>query len=489
MKRMALFVAGFLIYGAAICSASGDLSVTGNMSVGITGTTTAKLQVFGTTKVDSVIHANGSHYNVLTYVGLTANNGIKIKTNIPLSNGFMPTVIIEGYSYGKGVPINLTLSWYNTAGATFGNLSVTSINSYMPPITLADEGGMVVIFIDDRQVNTRITVRAFASGRGETDSIFEGWTATDDALAAPDPLKPLPVRVGYKDKDLIHGRGTHNNVLTYSLNNTPVSGIKIKTNIPFSFGAGMPTLIIEGYCYALAAPIGLTLTWYVNSVNSSSEFYNYAISSSGDYTPLVKLANEGDKVVIFIDDRQYYSRFTVRAFAYGVTEQNSWFEGWSTIDEGITGTKTVTVPYKNKFSGTVSVEGTLSATTKNFDIVDPRFQDEAQRLVHSSLEGPEVGVYYRGEVVLEKGKATIDLPDYFESLTRMENRTVLLTPKFTDGSETLCNVAASEVRNSSFSIQAFGVADPIACNHPVYWEVKAIRSDVDKLQVDQKRTE
>lgn len=478
MKRIALIIAGFLLLGTAIASASGDLGVAGNLSVGTTTIDPATtLHVAGDVQVDSVIHAKGSHFNVLNYwFNPLAINGIKIKTNIPVSSSYMPTIMIEGYTYGKAVPINLTLAW----ASNFAGSVATTTTPYMPPIYLADEGGKVVIFIDARFINTRFTVRAFASGGLEPDSIFEGWTGADEALTG------TPVRVEYKDRELVHGRGTHNNVLTYNLNGTPINGIKIKTNIPFLTSSQMPTLLIEGYCFGLGTPIGLTLSWHVND---STVFASYALSSWGAYTPTVKLANEGGFVVIFIDDRQFYSRFTVRAFAYGFTEQNNWFEGWTSADEAISGTNVVTVPYKNKFSGTVTVDGTFSATTKNFDIIDPRYQNEAQRLIHSSLEGAEIGVYYRGEVALEKGKASVVLPDYFEALTRKEKRTVLLTPKLATDGETLCNVAASAVVDGKFSVRAFGVADPAVCNHPVYWEVKAERSDVDQLQVEQSRAE
>jgi hypothetical protein len=131
-------------------------------------------------------------------------------------------------------------------------------------------------------------------------------------------------------------------------------------------------------------------------------------------------------------------------------------------------------------SGTLNVSG-----SKNFFITDPRYQDPTRKLVHSSLEGPEVGVYYRGEVKLDKGKAVVTLPEYFEALTRNENRTVLLTPKFTRDEEAICNVAASDVTGGTFTIRAFGVPDLSVCSHKVYWEVKAVRSDVEKLKVEQ----
>ncbi|WP_298269788.1 hypothetical protein [Geobacter sp.] len=133
----------------------------------------------------------------------------------------------------------------------------------------------------------------------------------------------------------------------------------------------------------------------------------------------------------------------------------------------------------------VWIDGTLNASVKNFDIKDPRYNDENKRLVHSSLEGPEIGVYYRGEVKLDNGVAVVTLPAYFEALTRQENRTVLLTPKFEKPNEILCSVAASEVKDGQFSIYAFGVMNVAGCNHKVYWEVKAERSDTAKLLVEQ----
>lgn len=138
-------------------------------------------------------------------------------------------------------------------------------------------------------------------------------------------------------------------------------------------------------------------------------------------------------------------------------------------------------------SATLEVNGTFAATTKNFDIKDPRFNDDKKRLIHSSLEGPEVGVYYRGEAKLEKGLAIVTLPPYFEALTRKENRTVFLTPKFENEDDTLCSVAGSDVRDGKFKIRAFGPPDLSACVHKVFWEVKAERNDVGKLSVEQVR--
>ena len=73
-------------------------------------------------------------------------------------------------------------------------------------------------------------------------------------------------------------------------------------------------------------------------------------------------------------------------------------------------------------SGSVFVQGTLSAATKNFQIQHPTMP--AYYLVHSSLEGPERGIYYRGKL---KTSDTIYLPDYWNDLTDDTDITVQLT--------------------------------------------------------------
>ena len=73
--------------------------------------------------------------------------------------------------------------------------------------------------------------------------------------------------------------------------------------------------------------------------------------------------------------------------------------------------------------GNVFVQGTLDAATKNFKIQHPTMP--AYYLVHSSLEGPERGIYHRGKL---KTSNIIHLPDYWLELTDDTDITVQLTP-------------------------------------------------------------
>ena len=113
----------------------------------------------------------------------------------------------------------------------------------------------------------------------------------------------------------------------------------------------------------------------------------------------------------------------------------------------------------------VDVEG-----TKNFKIDHPLDPDN-KWLYHSTLEGPEVGVYYRGEAQLESGETLVVLPDYFEALTSTEGRTVILSNvggfdklavKLQDG---------QQVKDGTFIVYS----DDPASSQRFTWEVTAVR--------------
>ncbi|MFO0646361.1 MAG: hypothetical protein U0326_08975 [Polyangiales bacterium] len=117
--------------------------------------------------------------------------------------------------------------------------------------------------------------------------------------------------------------------------------------------------------------------------------------------------------------------------------------------------------------------------TKNFMARHPLAPEE-KRLLHATLEGPEAAVYYRGEAELANGVATVHLPEYFEALTRREDRSVLVTPRF-EGREPISALAASRVVDGRFHVRAIDERNP---SQAFYWEVKAVRADVARLEVE-----
>ncbi|SFC65906.1 hypothetical protein SAMN04487891_1185 [Flagellimonas taeanensis] len=153
------------------------------------------------------------------------------------------------------------------------------------------------------------------------------------------------------------------NPVSYYFNGTPTHGIKIKTNLPFQNGLGMPTVMLEGYDYGDDNTIDIKINWYVyNGIFNSAN-----ASSSGSYSPAIKLANENGLVVIFIDDRKYYNRFNVRVYANGKGETATMFEGWTVVDEAINGTGIKNVEYKTSLPGMIVGNvgiGTANPTNK-----------------------------------------------------------------------------------------------------------------------------
>jgi hypothetical protein len=124
-------------------------------------------------------------------------------------------------------------------------------------------------------------------------------------------------------------------------------------------------------------------------------------------------------------------------------------------------------------AGDMHMTGTLNAAAKNF-VIDHPLAPKTKQLVHSSLEGPEVAVYYRGEAQLIQGEATIKLPDYFEALTRQEQRTVQLTA--IDGWAPL--YVSGGVIQGTFRVRTNAGGDQA---QRFYWEVKAVRADIPVL--------
>jgi hypothetical protein len=121
----------------------------------------------------------------------------------------------------------------------------------------------------------------------------------------------------------------------------------------------------------------------------------------------------------------------------------------------------------------------IEAEVKHF-VIDHPLAPEDKQLLHSAIEGPESAVYYRGEAYLSDGVATVTLPDYFETLTRREGRTVLLTPKF-EGDAEVSMLAASEIKGGAFTVKTVDRRNPA---QGFYWEVKAVRADIEELTVE-----
>lgn len=115
--------------------------------------------------------------------------------------------------------------------------------------------------------------------------------------------------------------------------------------------------------------------------------------------------------------------------------------------------------------GDLHVDGTLSKTAGAFKIDHP-LDPENKYLLHSFVESPDMMNIYNGNIVTDaSGKATVQLPDYFESLNMEFRYQLTVIGTFAQA------IINKEVRNNKFEI---------ATNQPnvkVSWQVTGIRHD------------
>jgi hypothetical protein len=122
----------------------------------------------------------------------------------------------------------------------------------------------------------------------------------------------------------------------------------------------------------------------------------------------------------------------------------------------------------------LQVIGSFAATTKSFDITHPTVS--GKRLAHASLEGPENGVYYRGQ----NDNSEINLPHYWSGLVHDDSITVDLTSigKRKDGK--IRNYSIDQIGHNKVYI--YTDSDDNIYNY--YYTIFAERKDVSKLVIE-----
>ena len=113
---------------------------------------------------------------------------------------------------------------------------------------------------------------------------------------------------------------------------------------------------------------------------------------------------------------------------------------------------------------------TADGKPKLFDIPHPT-KGEGHRLAHACIEGPEVGVYYRGRL---RNKKVIELPHYWKGLVHTDSISVQLQPI---GAHQ--DIIIKRWDDTKIYLQA-KANFPIDCFYHVYGE----RKDVDGLVVE-----
>ena len=115
------------------------------------------------------------------------------------------------------------------------------------------------------------------------------------------------------------------------------------------------------------------------------------------------------------------------------------------------------------------------SNAKTFVINHPTKPDNY--LVHACLEGPEAGVYYRGESTIENNQSVVvKLPDYVSSFAT--NFSINITPIYSDDSDENIVYRTSRVKDNAFTVHGK--------NGSFYWIVYGQRGKVD---VEPKKSE
>ena len=99
-------------------------------------------------------------------------------------------------------------------------------------------------------------------------------------------------------------------------------------------------------------------------------------------------------------------------------------------------------------SANLTATGATGPTgSKTFIIDHPT--DPNRHLVHACIEGPEVGVYYRGSAMIQEESVVIQLPNYVPAFAT--NFTVQITPIYDPG-QPIVTYATTRVINGAFEV-------------------------------------
>jgi len=156
--------------------------------------------------------------------------------------------------------------------------------------------------------------------------------------------------------------------------------------------------------------------------------------------------------------------------------------GASIFNGATTITGVTTINGATTINGTLTVTGlatfsSVAAPFKQFDILHP--SKTGYRLRHACIEGPEIGVYFRGKSKID----TITLPDYWKDLVHEDTITVNLTPIGQNQ-----NLYVEYIKENQIKVGG-GVIVQGETQFNYHYTVFAERKDVNKLVPEYEGTE
>ncbi|MDX2042503.1 MAG: hypothetical protein SF097_14880 [Acidobacteriota bacterium] len=192
--------------------------------------------------------------------------------------------------------------------------------------------------------------------------------------------------------------------------------------------------------------------------SSSSGIGVNAFSGSGN----ALTANSTSGYGIFTSSSSNYAIYATSASnngVYGVSNSSN------TTHAAIRGIGVTGGAFAGRFTGNVSVTGTLSKGGGSFKIDHP-LDPENKYLYHSFVESPDMMNIYNGNIVTdENGVAVVELPEWFETLNRDFRYQLTVIGTFAQA------IVAQKVSGNHFAIRT---SEP---GVEVSWQVTGIRQD------------
>ena len=231
----------------------------------------------------------------------------------------------------------------------------------------------------------------------------------------------------------------------------------------------------------------MAVTQYAASSNGLYTSTNYGVNWVGSGTTTFAVHNasmsgDGSKIVVCCGapaNGNYVFSYTLQQNTVVNTIAIGYNAGYYNQPSGSFFVSTSSVRNQNNgqtSSGALAYSSTTGevfySNTKTFVIDHPL--DNDRYLVHACLEGPEVGVYYRGTTEITNGRCvTVVLPAYVEAIAY--DFTVKATAIQDDSQVStrgITKVSASTVKNNQFKIYS-------SQNTVVQWEVYGKRGDIN----------
>ena len=198
---------------------------------------------------------------------------------------------------------------------------------------------------------------------------------------------------------------------------------------------------------------------------------------SGGGRALEAIGNRPDGDTLVVEANGTGNAWAIRASSAGTSAVHATLTSGGTTGSAVTAVAASTAGragfFQNsavggqaaQFIGTVDVSGTLSATTKLFRIDHPL--DPANRyLQHIAIESDEMANIYSGNVVTDaNGRATIELPEWFETLNRDFRYQLTVIGEFAQA------VVSKKVEQNRFEIRTSSPKVEVS------WQVTGIRQD------------